>query len=143
VVLDPRRGLNDDMTGADGAEPAPRMLRRPAEAPTPLGHVANAGVVQSVRRALAGAPPGGSLRATARRWAGRISGRSNRRLLLTLAATTDVIAAHCDQMVDRIVALEAATADLAGVLGEEVTQLRAEVSHLRRIVASPDPSHDG
>ena len=77
-----------------------------------------------------------SLRSTVRSWAGRVSGRSDRRLLLALASATDAVAAHCDLIVDRLTTQEAVTADVTGAFGEEIAQLRAEVLHLQRVVAS-------
>ena len=71
---------------------------------------------------------GGSFRA----WAARVSGRADRRLLLALARATDAVAAHCDQLVDRLAAQEAVTADVAGSFGQELALLRAEVLHLQR-----------
>jgi hypothetical protein len=119
---------------ADEPEPAPRMLHQPADAPPPLGHVGNSGAVTSFRRVWSdsNAGTGRSFRA----WAGRVSGRSDRRLLLALATATEAVAAQCDLLVDRLTAQEAVTADVAGAFGQEIAQLRAEVLHLQRQVAS-------
>ena len=76
------------------------------------------------------------LRRAVRAWAGRVSGRSDRRLLLALASATDAVAAQCDHVVDRLTTQEAVSTDVATVFGEEITQLRAEVLHLQRVVAS-------
>jgi hypothetical protein len=122
---------------ADEAERAPRMLRRPADAPPPLGHVGSVDAVASFRRVVAdrGAAPR-SLRA----WAGRVSGRADGRLLLAQADATEAVVAHCDLLIDRLTALEAVTADTAAAFGPEITRLRAEVVHLQGQLAHRDPA---
>lgn len=132
MVRDPQDAV------ADEAERAPRMLRQPADAPPPLGHVGTSSAVASFRRVVSDRNAG--TRRSLRAWAGRMSGRSERRLLLAQAGATEAVAAHCDLLVDRLTALEAVTADLAGAFGQEIAQLRAEVAHLQRTLASPgDP----
>jgi len=122
------------------------MLRQPPDAPVALGYAADIESVQVLRRVwthqleLSRTPRLGSLRATMRAWAGRISGRSDRRLIFALASATDAIASHCDHLVDRLASQEAKTADMTGAFGEEITHLRAEVIHLRSLVASLNPS---
>jgi hypothetical protein len=130
------RDPHDPVAGDAGW--APRMLRQPADAPPPLGHVGDDPTVQSFRREWSTRRAGTalSLRSTVRSWAGRVSGRSDRRLLLALASATDAVAAHCDLIVDRLTTQEAVTADVTGAFGEEIAQLRAEVLHLQRVVAS-------
>ena len=114
------------------AEPqiAPRILRQPADAPPAVGHVGASAPVASLRRMLSGEQVG------FRGWAARMSGRSDRRLLLALAGAADAMATHCDLLADRLASQEAITADMADVFGQEITQLRAEVVHLRRSVAA-------
>ena len=56
--------------------------------------------------------------------------------MLAQADATEAIAAHCDLLVDRLTALEAMTADVAGSFGQEIARLRAEVAHLQRTLAS-------
>jgi hypothetical protein len=75
----------------------------------------------------------GSLRS----WAARLSGRSDRRLLLAMAAATEALALHCDLLLERITSHEAVTAEVAGAFGQEIAQLRAEVVHLRRSLTAP------
>jgi hypothetical protein len=113
------------------------MLHQPTDAPPPLAPVATSAAMQSFRRTASSwnSAPTRSLR----RWAGRVSGRSDRRLLRALAEATDAIAAQCDLLADRIEARDSVSADVADALGEEVTRLRAEVLHLQRLVVSPDP----
>ncbi len=126
-----------DAVGGD-AERAPHMFRRPADAPPPLGRVGDDPALQSFHREWSVRRTGtsGSLRRTVRAWAGRVSGRSDRRLLLALASATDAVAAECDRVVERLTTLESVTADVTGTFGEEITQLRAEVLRLQRVVAS-------
>jgi hypothetical protein len=75
-----------------------------------------------------------------RAWAGRISGRSDRRLLGALAEATEAIATQCDLLADRIAARDTVSADVAGSFGEEVARLRAEVLHLQRLSATEPES---
>ena len=110
------------------------MLRRPADAPPPLPHVGDSDPVAALRRVRSERDTGTtrSLRA----WAGRVSGRADRRLLLALADATEAMAARCDLLSDRLAAQESVTADVAAAFGQEITLLRAEVQHLQRQVAS-------
>ncbi|HEX4433715.1 MAG TPA: hypothetical protein VH012_02730 [Acidimicrobiales bacterium] len=91
----------------------------------------------SFRRVLADrqASTGRSLRS----WAGRVSGRADRRLLNAVAEATDAVVAQCDLLTDRINARDAIGADVADSFGEEVARLRAEVAHLQRLVATGRP----
>ncbi len=86
----------------------------------------------SNRRLGASSSLGGRLRM----WAGRVSGRSDRRLLFALADATAAVADHTDLLVDRLAVQEAVTADVTGTFSEEIAQLRAEVHHLQRMVTS-------
>jgi uncharacterized protein YceH (UPF0502 family) len=108
---------------------APRMLHQPADAPTPLGHVGETEAVRSLRRIRSDRK---ATKRSFRSWAGRVSGRADRRLLLALTDAMEATAMQCDLLADRLAAQEAVTADVAGALGQEVTQLRAEVAHLQR-----------
>jgi hypothetical protein len=119
---------------ADGTERAPGMLRQPADAPPSLGHLGAGDALAAFRRVRSDRNSGATR--TLRAWAGRVSGRSDRRLLVALADATDAVAAHCDVLVDRLNALEAVTADVSGTFGQEIAQLRAEVAHLQRSLAT-------
>jgi hypothetical protein len=123
MVRDAHNALTD--------ETAPRMLRQPADAPPPLGPVSATDGVATFRRVLAdrNATP-----ASLRGWAGRVSGRSDRHLVMALAGATEAIATHCDQLVARLAVQEAVTADVASSFGQEIAQLRAEVVRLQRSV---------
>jgi hypothetical protein len=85
-----------------------------------------------------------SFRIRLRRWVGRVSGRSDRYLLLTVARATDALASQCDAIGNRITQQEAITRDITGAFGEELALLRAEVQHLQRICASQEnPTRSG
>ncbi|HEX3333946.1 MAG TPA: hypothetical protein VHS57_06370 [Acidimicrobiales bacterium] len=119
---------------------APHALAHPADVPPPLGHVRDSEAVQSFRSAWAThgeRARSSSLPARLRAWAGRVTGRSDRYLLSTVARATDAVAAHCDALTDRLSAQEAITADVTAAFGQELAQLRAEVQHLRRVVGTP------
>jgi hypothetical protein len=121
-------------------ETAPRMLRRPADQPPPLPRPGEEGPVRAFREEWRAQVERGAarlpLRSRARRWAGRVSGRSDRRLLFAMATATDALATHCDRLVDRLSNQEAVAQDLAWSYGEDLTRLRAEVEHLRELVVS-------
>jgi hypothetical protein len=127
-----------DGLGPMKEEVAPRMLRQPADPPPPLPRLGEERPVQAFRDewraqlAQARLP----LPGRARRWLGRVSGRSDRRLLLAIATATDALAAHCDQLADRQSNQEAIAHDVAASYGEDLTRLRAEVEHLRALVIS-------
>jgi hypothetical protein len=110
------------------------MLRQPADAPAPLGPASATDGVASFRRVWS--ERNATTKRSLRSWAGRISGRSDRRLLLALAGATEALAVHCDLLVARLSAQEAVTADVASSFGQEIVQLRAEVDRLQRSVGA-------
>jgi hypothetical protein len=126
------RDAHDAIAGE--SEPAPRTLRRPAEAPPALGHIGASTSMVTLRRIRSERRNG--VASSLRGWAGRISGRSNRRLLLALGDATETMAAQCDLLVDRLTSQEAVTADVSDAFGQELTLLRAEVAHVRRMLAT-------
>ena len=101
-------------------EPAPPMLRHPADAPPPAEHIGASEQVMLFR--VSGQTGRSGSGRSLRGWAARISGRSDRRLLLALASATEAMAAYCDLLVDRITSQEALTADIAGAFGREIAQ---------------------
>ena len=124
------RDARDALT--DESAPAPRMLRRPADSPPPLGPASGTEGVSTFRRVWSDRNAGTTR--SIRAWAGRVSGRSDRRLLLALAGATEAMALHCDLLVERLTAQEVVTADVASTFGPEIVQLRAEVERLQRSV---------
>jgi hypothetical protein len=120
---------------ADEFEPAPRMLRQPADAAAPLGHVATNASLVSLRRVRSDHQSGA--RRSLRGWAARISGRSDRRLLLALVESTEAMTTQLDLVTDRLMSQEAMTADITDAFGQELARLRAEVTHVRGSVAAP------
>jgi hypothetical protein len=114
---------------AEAADGAPRMLRRSADAPPSLGPISGTDPVVAFRRVWSNRNV--STKRSLRSWAGRISGRADRRLLVALVGATEAIATHCDLLADRLVAQEAVTEDVAESFGQELVQLRAEVLRLQ------------
>ena len=122
------------------AERDPRLLRQPADAPPLLPFLGDLSEFQDFRnewraqveRAEARLP----LRARARHWAGRISGRSDRRLLFAIARAADALAVRCDEMAERLSNQETIVEDVATAYGEDLTHLRAEIRLLRDLVSS-------
>jgi hypothetical protein len=128
MVRDP----HDAVAGAP--EAAPQMLRRPADAPPPLGPLGATDPVIAFRRVWS--DRNASTKRSLRSWVSRISGRADRRLLVVLVGATEAIATHCDLLADRLAAQEAVTEDVAETYGHEIVLLRAEVLGLRSQVAS-------
>jgi hypothetical protein len=114
-----------------------------------LGRAGDLDPVQNLRREFSAqlqmrkSPRLGSLRASARAWAGRVSGRSDRRLLYALAEATSALVDHCDSLTDRLATQETLLDEFTTILGEEVTRLRAEVDHLRRLSTTPEADNGG
>jgi hypothetical protein len=133
--------LDPDNSIAGESAHAPRMLEQPSEARPSLGRVGDTEPVRSVRQTWMSrhtshtSPLGRRLRA----WAGRVSGRADRRLLFAIAHATDAIAAHCDLIADRLESQETITGDVTHAFGEEISRLRSEVIHLQRVVGSAHP----
>lgn len=128
VVLDPQQGMTEP----------PQMLHRPADAPPTLEPVSGLAPVQAFRHEFAAqlqmhhSRRLGSLRATTRAWAGRVSGRADRRLLFRLSEALDAVVVQVDSLTDHVTSLEMLTADIASAYGEDLTRLRAEIAGVRR-----------
>ncbi len=117
------------------------MLGRPAEPSRAPGHLADGDAVRTFRRTWStwrDPARAGSWSARLRSAASKIAGRPERRLLSSVAGATDAVAAGCDALSDRLESQEALTAEVAETLGEEVSRLRAEVAHLRRLLDARD-----
>ena len=141
MARDRHEDLNDADADADAVPP--RTLRQPADV-APIGHVGDVPAlphsVPSGRTAALGQPRRSVLPA---RLGGPGVGRTDRHLLFALARATDALATHCDVLSDRFSNQAAITADLGDTLGSDVTQLRAEVIRLRRLVAEEAQPADG
>jgi hypothetical protein len=129
MVRDAQDAIGDEF------EPAPRMLRQPADAAPPLVHVTTSAPLVSLRRVRSDHEHGS--RGSLRGWAARISGRSNRRLLLALVESTEALATQLDLLTDRVMSQEAMTADITDAYGQDLARLRAELTHVRRSVEAP------
>jgi hypothetical protein len=149
MAFDPGHPVGDDAASGAGREQPPHMLVRPAEPPPPLGHIADAEPLRDFRRELSSqrqlreAPRLGSLRATVRAWAGRVSGRADRRLVVALGRATDALADRCDSIVDRLESQEALTAEVTEAFGSDLAHLRAEVAHLRALASAAEHQRGG
>jgi hypothetical protein len=133
--------------GADEIPP-PQMLKRPADVPPAVERAESLAQIQNFRRELEAQRHMrstrrlGSTRTTARAWAGRMTGRADRRLLLAIADATEALARQHDVLVEHLTAQEAITADIACTYGEDITQLRAEVHRLRSQTTREDSEHE-
>ena len=127
--------------------PPPAMFDRPADTPQPIP-ITSSVVVQNFRRELSSQVQMrrsrrlGSLRASARAWAGRVSGRADRRLLLSLAEVTNALIEHCDSLVEHINRNQTLAEHVTASFGEDLTHLRAEVNSLHRSISSQE-EHGG
>lgn len=143
MAIDPQREVGDGP--ADGEASAPSMLSRPADPPPALPHLTDSEPLRALREARQhrfSDETGRPLRVRLRTWASHVTGRSDRRLVQALTDATDTMTARCDQLADRILALEAVSAEVAEVLGREVTLLRAEVERLRESNTASHPPHE-
>lgn len=142
VAFGPDRPIAGDTAPNPVQGQPPQMLSRPAESAPRLDRVSNDEAVrhfqavfaaQNRPRELRGLD---SLRVRVRGWAGRLSGRANRRQVHALAAATEALVQRCDALVDRLGALESLTTEVTETFGAELARLRAEVAHLRTQAAS-------
>jgi len=142
MARDPHHGETDTPLSGAQHEPAPPMLGPPMDALPPLAPVSDLGGVRALRRERAArlnaTHATGDVRTRARSWAGRVSGRADRRLLHALAEAVDALATHSDALVDRVNLGLGRESEISAVFGDEVSQLRAEVIHLRGLVAGPE-----
>lgn len=140
MALDPHREVAPDPK----LEATPRLLRSPSDAPPRLEHMSGADPLTDLRRQLSYQQGSHrmSLTQTARFWAARITGRSQRHLLLTLGASVVALGERCDRLSDRLSGHEEVTEDVAATLGEELARLRAEVLHLKALTTALGPPPD-
>jgi len=123
----------------------PLMFRQPLDSSPPWARVGELEAMQALRRDRATRLHAGEASADiltkGRAWAGRISGRADRRLLRLVADAVEELAAHNDAIVDRLNLQLDREGDVSSAFGEEITRLRAEVIYLRGLVA--DAGHQG
>lgn len=142
MVFRPDRAIAGPQAPLSGQEPPPVLLSRPADPPPALGHVAGTEPVIALRSEIVSrherdeARGPGSQRVRLRAWMGRVSGRADRRLLLRVVATTDALVERCDTLGDRLGSLESIVSEVVEAYGTELAGLRAEVAHLRALVAA-------
>jgi hypothetical protein len=129
------------------ATPAPpSIFETPADGIPTLGSLNQDPALHSFRdvmayeRSMAVFRGHGTVWRSVRAWARRVSGRPTRRRLYSLAEATDAMARYCDELALRVKAETAVSADVSATLGQELALLRAEVHHLRSLVAVSDRS---
>jgi hypothetical protein len=85
---------------------------------------------------------GPRLRRRVRSAASKIMGRADGEFLADLVRAVDTVAARCDEISERLVTIEIVVDDLARILGEEITQLRADIQRtaVRDKGTSPSPN---
>jgi hypothetical protein len=129
-------------------ESAPKMLRRPADAPPPLAAVRDGEHLRSLHMAWArlyGSPGDAAgtpsrlqrMRHLSRQ--ARALGRANRELLSLLIHTVDAIALRCDELADRLAAQEGLMEDITVSFGEDITRLRAELLRAHTVLPFTEP----
>jgi len=133
--------VRDDHDDLIGPVPAPQSFRRPADAPPPIPRARDTEAARRFHHVWTAHTASG--RSSLRARAARLSGRSNRRLVVALSGATEALLAQCDVLADRLEAVEAVAADVGGALGADLTRLRAEVLELRRQVARAAGTADG
>jgi hypothetical protein len=144
MALDPGHPMTGDVAAGMSHEQPPHTLARPADAPPPLSRLADAEAVRRFRAEYSSqhepraSTKRRSLRAIVRTWAGRVSGRADRRLIVALASATDAVVERCDAIADRLGSQEGLTSDVTESFGSELAYLRAEVAHLRAQTSSQE-----
>jgi hypothetical protein len=112
---------------------APEMFRRPSDPPEPLPQIRASNPIGTLHTEWArmhSSPPeqtspGRRLSKKVRLAASRMTNRADHRLLGDLVRAVDAVAERCDELSERAANLEVIVDDLARILGEEVTHLRA------------------
>ena len=129
-------------------EEPPGMFRRPSDPSEPLRplggneHIVRMHSDWARLHATPSAPAtlGARIRQRARAATVRLARSASRdELLADLIRAVDAVAARCDGLSGQVERLEAVADDLARVLGEEVTQLRAAVKRLEAQRAEGPP----
>jgi hypothetical protein len=132
-------------TGLQGADPPPRMLPRPADAPPPLDPLHESEQLRALHgewARLHGGPTGAPTPADQwRRVRGKARrmlpmGGPERELLGALIRTVDALALRCDAIAERLGAQETLMEGVAGSFGEDITRVRADLQQVRAALPS-------
>jgi hypothetical protein len=112
------------------ADEPPALLHHAVDAAPPLGPVRADPAVSSMHQTWARMAAGDG---SASGWRGKVErampGRSpaDRELIGEVIRAADALAARCDQLSERVMALEGALAEVIEVLGADLVRLRAAV----------------
>lgn len=110
----------------------PTMLHHAFDAAPHLDPVRTTDTVTSMHQTWARVATGDAERSASRGKVGRLleglsaqAVRDDRTMLGELIRATDALAARCDELADRVMALEGALAEMVDVFGADLTRLRA------------------
>jgi hypothetical protein len=126
----------------------PAMFQRPTDPCQPLPPLRSGGQIARMHTEWARldaatgytSSVGDRLRVKARSAAARVTGSADRHFLADLVRAVDAVAARCDELSERVGKLEVVADDLARILGEEITQLRAAVERMADRESGTSPS---
>ena len=113
----------------------PTMFRRPSDPPEPPLPLASSDTITTMHTEWARVHAATASTVTMRqRMARKVRARTarmgigtDRKMLGDLIRAIDAVATRCDELSDRVSSLEVSVDDMARILGEEVTRLRAVV----------------
>lgn len=125
---------------------SPSMFTRPSDPPIPLPSIHGDARVTTLHaewsRINSMVPQSssivGRIRQRGARYINRITGRADHAFLADLIRAVDAIAERCDELSERLSSNQLVVDEVASILGEEVTQLRAAVARLN--VGAPTPT---
>ncbi len=122
-------GANGRGETGDRADTTPALLRHAVDAAPPLDPVRGDPAVSSMHQTWARLANQGGGSGWRRRVERLVPGPSaaDRELIGEVIRATDALAARCDQLAERVMALEGALAEVIEVLGADLTRLRAAV----------------
>jgi hypothetical protein len=145
MAVDPLQTVTSE---SSSPQVAPKMLRRPTDAPLPFEHIRASEHLRILHLGWARLNDHAqNTPATPTQWQ-RVSskvrrtlpfGGADRELLGVLIRTVDAIALRCDEIADRLSVQESLMEDVTDSFGEDITHLRAELVQLRVALAASDP----